>query len=71
MKGKKMARSEALKRAQKRYEAKKPVARIKANTKSAGKRFISKYSTKKDLIEYLSLIHDRQRELERLEKSDK
>ncbi len=66
-----MARSEALKRAQKRYEAKKPTARIKANTKSAGKRFILKYSTKKDLAEYLGWIHYRQQELDKLEKSDK
>lgn len=65
-----MARSEALKRAQKKYEAKKPIARIKANTKSAGKRFILKYATKKDLFEYIAWIQNRLRELSELEKRD-
>lgn len=63
-----MARSEAAKRAQKKYELKKPAARIKANTKSAGKRFILKYSTKKDLFEYMVWIHNRLRELDKMEK---
>lgn len=65
-----MARTEAAKRAQKKYEAKKPVARIKASTKSAGKRFIIKYSTKKDLFEYLGWIHSRLKELDKSEKTD-
>lgn len=65
-----MARSEALKKAQKKYEAKKPTARIKASTKSAGKRFILKYSTKKDLLEYMVWIHNRLRELGKMEKLD-
>ena len=63
-----MARSEATKRAQKKYESKKPAARIKASTKSAGKRFILKYSTKKDLFEYIAWIHSRLRELDKMEK---
>ena len=63
-----MARSEALKRAQKKYEAKKPIARIKASTKSAGKRFILSYSTKKDLFQYLDWIHQRLKQLDKLEK---
>ena len=63
-----MARSEATKRAQKKYEAKNPTARIKANTKSAGKRFILKYSTKKDLLEYRVWIHNRLQELDKKEK---
>lgn len=54
---------EALKKAQKKYLAKKPVAVKKANTKSAGKRFILKYSTKKDLLEYQELIKKRLKEL--------
>lgn len=65
-----MARSEALKRAQKKYEAKKPTARIKASTKSAGKRFILKYSTRKDLLEYMVWIHSRLRELSKMKKLD-
>lgn len=60
-----MARSEATKRAQKKYMAKKPPARIKASTKSAGKRFILRYSTKKDLFEYMSWIHNRLQELDK------
>lgn len=58
-----MARSEALKRAQKRYAAKKPIAKKKANTKSAGKRFILNFATKKDLLEYQKLIAKRLKEL--------
>ena len=58
-----MARSEALKKAQKKYELKNPIARIKANTKSAGKRFIINFATKKDLLEYKKLIQDRLKEL--------
>lgn len=65
-----MARSEAVKRAQKKYEAKRPVARIKASTKSAGKRFIINYSTKKDLLEYLDWINTRLKELDKSEKTD-
>ena len=64
-----MARSEALKRAQKKYELKKPTARLKASTKSAGKRFILRYSTKKDLFEYMGWIHKRLRELDKMDKS--
>lgn len=60
-----MARSEALKRAQKKYESKKPTARVKASTKSAGKRFILKYSTKKDLSQYLAWIHQRLKQLDK------
>ena len=63
-----MARSEALKRAQKKYELKKPTARIKASTKSSGKRFILRYSTKKDLFEYMILIHNRLKELDKRDK---
>lgn len=63
-----MARSEALKRAQKKYEAKNPTARIKASTKSAGKRFIFKYATKKDLSQYLDWIHQRLKQLDKMEK---
>lgn len=58
-----MARSEALKKAQKKYEAKKPIAIKKANTKSAGKRFILNFATKKDLLEYKELINKRLKEL--------
>lgn len=65
-----MARSEALKKAQKKYAAKKPAARTKASTKSAGKRFILRYSTKKDLLEYLGWIHKRLRELDKMDKMD-
>lgn len=65
-----MARSEALKKAQKKYELKKPTARIKASTKSAGKRFILNYSTKKDLFEYLGWIHNRLKELDKSKKTD-
>lgn len=64
IRGEKMARSEALKRAQKRYELKKPTARIKAHTKSEGKRFILNYSTTKDLFQYLDWIHQRLKQLE-------
>ena len=63
-----MARSEAMKRAQKKYESKKPAARTRASTKSAGKRFILRYSTKKDLSEYMVWIHNRLRELDKREK---
>ena len=64
-----MVRSKALKKAQKKYTAKKPVARIKASTKSAGKRFILNYSTKKDLEEYLSWIHSRLTKLDKAKKT--
>lgn len=58
-----MARSEALRKAQKRYALKNPTARTKANTKSAGKRFILNFATKKDLLEYRKLIQKRLKEL--------
>ena len=59
-----MARSEAMKRAQKKYESKKPAARTKASTKAAGKRFILNYSTKKDIFQYLDWINQRLKQLE-------
>lgn len=59
-----MARSEATKRAQKKYELKHPTTRIKASTKSSGKRFILNYSTKKDIFQYLDWINQRLKQLE-------
>ena len=51
-----MPRSEALKRAQKKY-AKKHKALMKRNSyKSAGKRFILNYAGKEELMEYQGFI---------------
>lgn len=59
-----MARSESLKKAQKKY-AVKHRKEMKRNTyKSSGKRFILKYATKDELLEYSELISKRMRELE-------
>lgn len=59
-----MSRSEALKRAQKKY-AKKHKALMKRNTyKSAGKNFILNYAGKQDLIEYQGFISQRMKKLE-------
>lgn len=59
-----MPRSEALKRAQKKY-AKKHKTLMKRNTyKSAGKNFILNYAGKQDLIEYQGFISQRIKKLE-------
>lgn len=59
-----MPRSEALKRAQKKY-AKKHKALMKRNTyKSAGKRFILNYAGKEELMEYQGFISQRIKKLE-------
>lgn len=58
-----MARSEALKKAQKKYAKTHKEIRKKVETKSAGKRFILKYATKKDLLEYMDLVKKRIQEL--------
>lgn len=58
-----MARSEALKKAQKKYYLKNK-SRYKINSyRSRAKNFILKYATKKDLLEYLKLIQKRLKEL--------
>jgi hypothetical protein len=58
-----MARSESLKKAQKKYARTHREIRRRVDTKSAGKRFILKYATKKDLLEYMELIKKRMQEL--------
>lgn len=59
-----MPRSEALKRAQKKY-AKKHQNSMNRNTyKSAGKRFILNYATKEELAEYQGFISQRMKKLE-------
>ena len=58
-----MARSESLKKAQKKYAKTHRETRKRVDTKSAGKRFILKYATKKDLLEYMELIKKRMQEL--------
>lgn len=58
-----MARSEALKKAQKKYYLKNK-SRYKINSyRSRAKNFILKYATKKELLEYLKLIQKRLKEL--------
>ena len=59
-----MPRSEALKRAQKKY-AKKHRSSMNRNTyKSAGKNFILNYASKEDLMEYQGFISQRLKKLE-------
>lgn len=59
-----MPRSEALKRAQKKY-AKKHQNSMNRNTyKSAGKNFILHYATKEELAEYQGFISQRMKKLE-------
>ncbi len=61
-------RKDSLKRAYKKYAntEKGKIARMKAMTKSYGKRFIVEYSTEKDLEEYVSLIEERKSLLEKI-----
>lgn len=59
-----MARSESLKKAQKKYDQTHKFTRYKANKKSAGKNFILNYANKRDLEEYMQLIKKRMKELE-------
>lgn len=59
-----MARSESLKKAQKKYADKNRKAMNRNTYKSSGKRFILKYATKDELLEYSELIAKRMKELE-------
>lgn len=59
-----MARSESLKKAQKKYAAKHKSSMNRNTYKSAGKNFILNYATKEDLKEYERFILQRMKKLE-------
>ena len=63
IRSKKLARSEALKKAQNKYAKTHKEIRKKVETKSAGKRFILKYATKQDLLKFMELIKKRMQEI--------